>query len=211
MNPIILLHGALGSGTQLERLNLELAKLTETYVFTFSAHGGKAGEFENFSIERFADELLGFLDREDVEKADVFGFSMGGYVALKAAMESSRIGKIATLGTKFYWNEESAKKEVGMLNIENLEEKVPKYALELANRHGVENWKKVVSSTAEMMIELGKKPALCDSELAQINNPVMLLVGEKDKMVSVQETNKVKNLIPNHYRPLKCKPIKTTS
>ncbi len=54
---------------------------------------------------------------------------MCDYVALYlAATTSDLLGKIANLGTKFDWNPETALKESKMLNVEQIEIKVPKFA-----------------------------------------------------------------------------------
>ena len=47
-----------------------------------------------------------------ITRADIFGYSMGGYVALHAARRHpERIGSIMTLGTKFAWDTPTAEKE----------------------------------------------------------------------------------------------------
>jgi hypothetical protein len=54
---------------------------------------------------------------------------MGGYVALYlASANENLLDKIANLGTKFDWNPETALKESKMLNVEQIEIKVPKFA-----------------------------------------------------------------------------------
>jgi hypothetical protein len=41
-----------------------------------------------------------------------------------------------------------------------IEAKVPAFARVLSERHGAENWKKVLSRTADMMMEMGDKSPL---------------------------------------------------
>ena len=59
-NKIILLHGALGSKAQFEKLKGILSSQNEIYDFNFDGHGGVPTE-EDFSIDLFADNTLRFI------------------------------------------------------------------------------------------------------------------------------------------------------
>ena len=74
-----------------------------------------------------------------------------------------------------------------MLNPEKIAEKVPAFAKALEQKHG-ENWKTVLTKTAEMMINLGNSPALPLTSLAEIQHSVLIYVGDKDNMVTLEET-----------------------
>ena len=47
------------------------------------------------------------------------------------------------------------------------------------------------------MLELGNKPALSPDDFQQIQIPVLLLRGEKDVMVTEEETSEVQHLLAN--------------
>jgi pimeloyl-ACP methyl ester carboxylesterase len=122
---------------------------------------------------------------------------MGGYVALNLAAKSpDLVIKIITLATKFNWTEESAAQETKMLNPDKIEEKVPAFANALNNVHG-SNWKQVVSKTATMMLDLGKDKILTDKALQSIKHKTLITIGDKDKMVSIEESQKSASLLPN--------------
>jgi esterase/lipase len=114
---------------------------------------------------------------------------MGGYVGLfLARFYPDRIGKVFTLATKFHWHEETAKREASMLDPSKIMEKFPAFAEELKNRHSPEDWSVVLSKTAEMMINLGHNNTLKDADYKAIENEVQVSVGDRDKMVSIEET-----------------------
>jgi pimeloyl-ACP methyl ester carboxylesterase len=48
----------------------------------FQGHGSDTTNGD-FSIERFANDTLDFLDQHQIDSVNIFGYSMGGYVALK--------------------------------------------------------------------------------------------------------------------------------
>lgn len=189
MKKLLLLHGAIGAASQFDKLKEELKDKFEIYTLNFSGHGGEEIPNDEFSIELFAGDVLKFLEKNKIENIDVFGYSMGGYVALYiASRHKNKLNKIFTTATKFDWNEESSVKESKMLNPAKIEEKIPSFAKSLEKTHSPSDWKIVLSNTAQMMIELGKKPLLTDEVLEKIENEVLISVGDKDTMVTLEET-----------------------
>lgn len=197
MKSIILLHGAIGASDQLYSLSLELKnKGYECFTLDFSGHGAKS--FTNgFGIAAFADELESFIKSNNLKQPHVFGYSMGGFVALYlVSKRQDLLGSIVTLGTKFEWSPEIAAKEIKMLDPVTISEKVPKFAEALEKRHG-EKWKLLLQKTAEMMLELGRNNALTEKEFAKISNRVWIGLADNDTMVSRDETNFVAANIRN--------------
>ena len=194
---LILLHGAIGASSQLQNLAIELAQHFTIYTFDFEGHGKNQNSNRNFRIEYFAENLEQFIIQNKLQAANIFGYSMGGYVALYlASQKPSLISRIFTLATKFDWNAESALKESAMLNAEKIEIKIPHFANDLKNRH-TDDWKIVLQKTAEMMIHLGTKQLLNNNELSKIDCAVKLTVGENDTMVSIAETTAIAHQIEN--------------
>lgn len=193
---LILLHGALASEKQFDRLKPLLNSSFDLHSLNFEGHGGRPVE-RDFSINHFAQNLLDYLEEKALENVLIFGYSMGGYVALKAALTSERIAKIVTLATKFEWGKESTAKEVRMLNPEGIEANVPHYAESLKNEHAPANWKEVVRQTAIMMTRLSEDERLTTEDLGRIEIPVMIGIGDQDKMVSVDESAQAASRLTN--------------
>ncbi len=163
MKSIILLHGAIGAKDQLEPLAVELKQRDyNVYTLSFSGHGQMLFQTE-FGIKQFAHELSLFIKKNNLLQPTVFGYSMGGYVALYLAKQNpDLLGNIITLGTKFNWSPEIAQKEIRMLDSKTIIEKVPKFAETLKARHG-EDWEGLLKLTSDTMIALGNKNALASS------------------------------------------------
>ena len=190
---LLLLHAALGSNAQYEPLKKELASSFNLFDLNFSGHGGQTFDGD-FSMQKFAQETLAFIQSNKLAPVDIFGYSMGGYVALQLAKDApDAINRIITLGTKFDWTPESAVKEVKLLNPEKIEEKVPRFAQYLNQLHSPNDWKIVVEKTAAMMLSLGNGAALQAGDFAQITHEVHLYLGSEDHMVSVEETEQVQS------------------
>lgn len=185
--PLLLLHGALGSAAHFRPL-LPMLGTRVVYTYNFMGHGGRAIKAP-FSIEAFADELAAWLNAERLNEVDIFGYSMGGYVALKLAeMRPARVGTVVTLGTKFDWSPQTAAREVAMLDADKIASKVPKFAAALSERHAPTDWRDVVTQTADMLARLGEQPTLSAEKLASIHCPTFICRAENDDMVSEAES-----------------------
>lgn len=196
MKDLILLHGAIGSSAQLIPLSKVLGAHFNVHYFDFEGHGGRSIE-GSYSIDRFAENLITYLDEYQLDQVAIFGYSMGGYVALKAAAKYPyRISSIVTLGTKFNWTPENAAKEVKMLDANKIEEKVPKFAEQLKSLHAPLDWREVLRGTADMMIDLGNGKGLTDEEISSVRVPVLIGIGEQDQMVSIEESKRVADMLP---------------
>lgn len=185
---ILLLHGALGSKNQFTPLIKMLNKNFEVHTLDFSGHGKKVLTTTPFSMPLFMEDVKKYVKENSLKQVSIFGYSMGGYVALKlAASGETFIHRIFTLGTKFDWSEASTAMEIKKLNPEKIAEKVPHFANLLEQEHG-KNWKEVVKQTAKMMQRLSEREQLTEADLNKINTPVKILLGDHDEMVSKKET-----------------------
>ncbi|AFL81920.1 putative hydrolase or acyltransferase of alpha/beta superfamily [Aequorivita sublithincola DSM 14238] len=195
--PILLLHGALGSKEQFVSLREKLSFEREVFSLDFEGHGKSKSE-TNFSIELFAENAINFLRENKISKIDIFGYSMGGYVALYLVLKHpDLVGKIITLGTKFDWTPMFAECEIKLLNPEIMEVKVPAFVESLKQLHGTQNWKNVVLKTAKMMRDLGDNPTLKQTDFYKINNETLICLGELDTMSTQTESKNVAKLLPN--------------
>jgi pimeloyl-ACP methyl ester carboxylesterase len=196
---IFLLPGALGSSSQLEPMKKILeGRGRKVYSINFSGHSGKPFSENGFGIDVFANDLLFFLDDEKIEATDIFGYSMGGYVAMWLAHQHpSRINSVVTLGTKFDWNPESAEREIKKLDPEKILAKIPAFARILEHRHAPNDWKELISKTAEMMRDLGNKPLLTQEIISMISCKSKILLGDQDDMADCSYSEKVAGWLPN--------------
>jgi pimeloyl-ACP methyl ester carboxylesterase len=129
MSHILLLHGAIGSSSQMLPLgNLIDGKLSVA-ALDFTGHAGRNAETSEFSIPQFADDVLAWMEENKLGTINIFGYSMGGYVALYLARHyPEKVNRVFTLATKFRWTPEIALQEIKMLDPETIEEKVPLFA-----------------------------------------------------------------------------------
>jgi pimeloyl-ACP methyl ester carboxylesterase len=199
MQHLLLLHGAIGAKEQLLPLSKSLQHDFIIHNLNFSGHGGEPMPGKPFSIGLFAEQVLSYLDIHVPVGVPVnlFGYSMGGYVGMYIGRHySGRLAKVITLATKFHWDEAIAAREVQMLNPDTISEKIPAFADQLAKRHAPQDWKQVMENTAAMLLAMGKDNSLKPDDYLQISIPSLLLLGDRDKMVTLEETVAVYKQLP---------------
>lgn len=193
---LLLLHGALGCKKNFTPLLPLLEEHYTVHSLDFSGHGEKVSSV-NYGIPHFAKELEEYILKHQIQDCKIFGYSMGGYVALKAAAHGlENIQQILTLGTKFDWSTEAAEKEVKMLNPEKMAEKIPKYVGYLKSLHG-NKWDLVVKGTAKLMLDLAHGDKLNEQEWHSIKQEVRIALGDKDHMVSLEESKEASSKLSN--------------
>ncbi|RXM38018.1 alpha/beta hydrolase [Chryseobacterium sp. CH21] len=196
MPNLLLLHGALGHNDIFKPYLNTLSQYFTVHTPLFSGHGDQELPADGITIEKYTQELSEYCKTNNLTDVSIFGHSMGGYVALCYAMENpENVNSIITLGTKFDWTEEQALKESKMLNPDVILEKIPQYAQLLESQHGTK-WKQLLPAIANLMVDLGKNPPL-KNNFSTIKIPVQIMVGDKDNMVTVEESMGVYRSLPN--------------
>lgn len=192
---LLLLHGALGSKSQFQSLIPLLEEHFEIYTLDFSGHGEMAVG-NDFGIITFANEVLYELAKWHIDKINIFGYSMGGYVATYLALHSDRVLKAFTLGTKFLWTPEYAGDETRKLDADKILLKVPAFAEELKIRHQKHDWKHLLDRTSTMMRELGDNNLMTLEALKEVKSEICIGLGDMDNTVGIDETAAVYHAIP---------------
>lgn len=96
--PLVLLHGAFGWAT----VYPALARNRQVIAVEFQGHGHTADIDRPLTYEQMADDTAALLDHLKIERADFFGYSMGGCVALAVAIRHpSLVRKAAINGSHF--------------------------------------------------------------------------------------------------------------
>lgn len=194
---VLLLHGALGNGAQLDPLATRLAGRARVLPVEFEGHGLGAPGVRPYRIEHFAENALEILTRAGRAPVVVVGYSMGGYVGLWLARHHpDRVAALFTLGTKAWWDAEGAAAEARQLDAEGLRARAPRFAATLASRHGEATWPAVVERTAAMMREMGASPPLAESDFAAVACPVRVVVGDRDATATLEGSARLAHTLP---------------
>lgn len=195
---ILFLHGALGSSAQFNNIKEKLGTNYNVHTLNFSGHGGNFMPLNGLTFEVFVNDILSYLNNNNIEKINLFGYSMGGYAALMFAIKyPERVNKIFSCSVKLKWDLESATKELEFLNPDKMMDKVPGFANNLMMIHGINVWKNLLKSTSNMMMDLAKGKLITDEDFLKIKCPVLFAIGDRDKTASLNDTIDIYSKVSN--------------
>lgn len=188
MQNIFFIHGALGDASQVTEFALEFNQKYRIHIINLPGHGRDNAQNITFSMQAMVDAVVEKAAAKTLEKITVFGYSMGGYIGMCIAKQKPHlIDAIITIGTKYEWSPTIASAQLGFFNTDKLEAKQPAFTSHLSKIHG-DNWKQVVEKTGQMIQRLGSQPLLQPDDYNAITCPCLLLLGDRDRMVSLEET-----------------------
>ena len=84
--PLVLLHGAYMTVVLMGDLVAALAESRQVIAVEFQGHGHTADIDRPFSYEQFVDDATAVMGHLGIERADVYGYSLGGGVALQVGL-----------------------------------------------------------------------------------------------------------------------------
>jgi pimeloyl-ACP methyl ester carboxylesterase len=100
--PLVLLHGGLLTIDSFGPLIPALAKDREVIGVELQGHGHTADIDREYSLANLSADVVGLLDHLGVERADLFGFSLGGLTGLQTAIASpDRVGRLVAASAHF--------------------------------------------------------------------------------------------------------------
>lgn len=188
MTPLVLLHGALFSAASLAPLAAALAPSRDVIALDLPGHGGTPVP-DTMSVESLGDAVLAALDARGVTAAHLVGYSLGGYVALDLARRApDRVRSVLAHATKLAWEPEVATRETRGLDPARVRERAPGFAADLDRWHAPQDWGLLMARVAGLLADLGARPPLGAEAFAAIARPALLSVGDRDKLVTLEET-----------------------
>lgn len=198
--PLVLLHAALGS-TEMEtaRLLPHFERRFRTVAVDFAAHGRSDdfAEEELLTMEFFADGVMAALDHAGLSRAHLFGFSMGGSVALHLALaHPERFERMAVHAMNVQWDAAEVAVMTGGMDPETMAGLAPRWAERLAETHGPDRWQPLARRMIAFTEALpGRR--LEDERLAQITTPTLVSAGDADRYFRIEHALNLWRALPD--------------
>ncbi len=179
--PLLLLHGNGESGDYFVHQVDEFARYFAVYAVDTRGHGQSPRGTAPFTISQFADDLLGFMNGQGIEKAHILGFSDGGNIALTFALRHpERVGRL-------------------VLNGANLDPSGVKASVQIPIVLGYKTASLFkapkAQANAEMLGLMVNEPHIDAKELAALAMPVLVVVGSKD-MIKAAHSRLIADSLP---------------
>src|SRR3954468_4815369 len=100
--PLLLLHGGIGAGAMFAPILPALAEGRRVITVDLQGHGGTADVDRPLGADLMADDIAALLDHLGLEQADVMGYSLGGKVALRLAIQHpARVRRLVLVSVAF--------------------------------------------------------------------------------------------------------------
>lgn len=182
--PIILLHGNGENSTYFRGQIDAFAKHYKVFAIDTRGHGKTPRGTMPFTIRQFADDLLGFMDKHQIEKAHILGFSDGANIAMIFAMRyPDRLDRLILNGANL--NPRGVKRKT-QIPIE--------IGYKIARKFADKN--DSAKQNAEMLGLMVNDPNVMPGELTGISAKTLVIAGTKD-MIKEEHTRLIAASIPN--------------
>jgi pimeloyl-ACP methyl ester carboxylesterase len=91
-DPLVLIHGAFSAiGTSFGKVLPQLAETRQVIALEMQAHGRTADIDRPLDYELMADDTVAVLRHLGIERADLWGYSMGAFIALHVALRNPEV------------------------------------------------------------------------------------------------------------------------
>jgi pimeloyl-ACP methyl ester carboxylesterase len=101
--PLVLIHGAFSAiGTSFGKLLPGLAKNRQVIGLELQAHGHTADIDRPLSLESMADDVAVAIKQLGLQRADIFGYSMGAFVVLQVVIRHPEVVRKLVLASVSY-------------------------------------------------------------------------------------------------------------
>ncbi|MDP2781089.1 alpha/beta fold hydrolase [Devosia sp.] len=184
-DPLIVLHGAYMNIPTMGAIIPKLAETHEVYALEFQGHGRTTDIERPITYPNLAGDVAAFMDAMGIEKADIFGYSMGAAAGLRLAIDHPE--KVDQLVAASVAYDSSGWQPAFVAFIPQM---VPEFFVGTAME---DEWKKLAPNpdgfrgVVEKLIALEHEPMAWEEEVKALKTPILIIAGDAD--VSTLEHN----------------------
>ena len=184
-DPLIVLHGAYMTIPDMGAIIPKLAETHRVIAVEFQGHGRTNDIDRPITYPNLADDVAAFMDAQGIEKADVFGYSMGAATGLQLAIRHpEKVDQLVAASVAYDvkgW-QPAFQAMIPQMNLEMfagtpMEEAYRKLAV---NPEGF-------AALATKLIALEKEPMAWEEDVKKLKTPMLIVAGDAD--VSTLEHN----------------------
>ncbi len=177
--PLVLLHGAYMTIDAMGEILPSLAGARRVVAVELQGHGRTADIDRPLGYEQMADDVAALLRHLDIEGADVFGFSMGGGVALQVAIRHPEVVRKLVVASASYTSDGMQPELHGMVPSITPEmfagSPIEAAYLEVAPNPG--DFPRLVAKLKQLDMEPFAWPP---EDIRGISAPTLLIIGDSD-------------------------------
>ena len=191
--PLILIHGGILNSDSWQPYREVFARHYWVITPDSRGHGRTANPSGMMSFGLLADDVVALTQALDLHKPLICGYSDGGQVALEIGMRYPDLPHALVIGGAYTELTEASRTWVRStlgnpqspdVDIEQFERDNPEFAIMLQQNHGPHSWKKLLHDIKPMWNALLNYTT---EDFAQIMAPTLVLLGDRDGFVPVEE------------------------
>lgn len=177
-DPLIVLHGAYMNIPSMGTIIPKLAETHKVYAIEFQGHGRTTDIDRPITYPNLADDVAAFMDAVKIEKADVFGYSMGAAAGLQLAIHHpAKVDKLAAASVAYDaegW-QPAFKAFIPQMSVEMF-----------VNMPFAEDYRKLAANPdgfpelVRKLIALEKEPMAWEADVRALKTPVLIITGDAD-------------------------------
>ncbi|MCA1370034.1 alpha/beta hydrolase [Bradyrhizobium sp. BRP14] len=177
-DPLVVLHGAYMNIPSMGAIIPKLAETHKVYALEFQGHGRTTDIDRPITYPNLADDVAAFMDAVGVEKADVFGYSMGAAAGLQLAIRHpEKVNKLAAASVAYDaegW-QPAFKAFIPQMTVEMF-----------VNMPFAEEYRKLAANPdgfpalVKKLIALEHEPMAWEADVKALKTPVLIITGDAD-------------------------------
>lgn len=202
--PLLLIHGGILTSDSWRPYLPAFAEQYRVITPDSRGHGrtnNSTGSSLSFGL--LADDMVAPSDALDLHKPLIIGYSDGGQVALEIGMRHPDLPGALVIGGAYAELTEPSSKWVRSIlgdeqspnvDLEKFERENPDFAAGLRQDHGPERWKTLLKQIKPMW---NARLNYTSEDFAKVTAPTLVLLGDRDGFVPVEEGVRMYRLLPN--------------
>jgi pimeloyl-ACP methyl ester carboxylesterase len=179
--PLILLHGGFGSVEMFGPNVAALAAGRRVIGVDLQSHGRSPAADRPMRFETMADDIAALIEHLGLGQADIMGFSLGGGVALRTAIQHPdqvrRVVLVSTVFKRAGWHPEMVAGMIAMgLEVAEPMKQTPMYEVYKQVAPRVEDWRILVTQVTGLM----NQDYDWTAEARDLRTPTLIVAGDAD-------------------------------
>jgi pimeloyl-ACP methyl ester carboxylesterase len=204
--PLILLHGGTATLQSWQEHIPAFAEHFRVIALDSRGHGKTNNPAGELSYSTMADDVAAFIEALNLSKPLIFGYSDGGQVALEIGMRYPGLTNALVLGGTCYKFTEQYFEALngfgidrsGAATVERMQTEAPDWVEYLKAEHGRADdrnyWKVLIKQISELWWNVRDYSV---EDLQKITAPTLILQGDRDEGVAVEQAVEMYRGIPN--------------
>jgi pimeloyl-ACP methyl ester carboxylesterase len=176
--PLIALHGAYMNIQSMGAIIPGLAKTRKVYALEFQGHGRTNDIDRPITYPNLADDVAAFMDAVELEKVDVFGYSMGAGAGLQLAIRHpEKVNKLVAASVAY--DDEGRQPEFKAF--------IPQMTIDMfLNMPFAGDYRKLAPNPegfpelVKKLIQSEKEPMAWEKDVRAMKTPVLIIYGDSD-------------------------------